>query len=119
MVAITNIELCTNQSLCSVVVDTKLVNAKYLYYYLKGRYSDLRQISSGDGTRGGLNLSMIKEYKIPLMPLSEQNRIVTILDKFDTLVNDISIGLPAELAARRKQYEYYREKLLTFKELEK
>ena len=61
----------------------------------------------------------LKKIKIPLPPISEQERIVKILDKFDALVNDISVGLPAELKARRKQYEYYREKLLTFKPLEK
>lgn len=54
---------------------------------------------------------------IPAPPLAEQRRIVEILDKFDALVNDLSVGLPAELNARRKQYEYYRDKLLTFKEL--
>jgi type I restriction enzyme S subunit len=48
-----------------------------------------------------------------------QARVVELLDKFDALVNDLSIGLPAEISARRKQYEYYRNKLLTFKELEK
>lgn len=57
-------------------------------------------------------------YKIPVPPLAEQERIVSILDKFDALVNDISVGLPAELNARRKQYEYYRNKLLTFEPLE-
>jgi type I restriction enzyme, S subunit len=57
----------------------------------------------------------ILDYKIPIPPLAEQERIVAILDKFDALVNDISVGLPAELNARRKQYEYYRDKLLTFK----
>ena len=55
---------------------------------------------------------------IPIPPLSEQERIVDILDKFDALVNDISQGLPAEIEARRKQYEYYRNKLLTFKRKE-
>ena len=49
--------------------------------------------------------------------LEEQERIINILDKFDKLVNDISIGLPAEIEARRKQYEYYRNKLLSFEEL--
>ena len=53
---------------------------------------------------------------IPVPPLSEQERIVSILDKFDALANDISIGLPAEIQARQKQYEYYRDKLLSFKE---
>ena len=51
-----------------------------------------------------------------LPPLSEQARIVAILDRFDTLCNDLTAGLPAEIEARRKQYEYYRDKLMTFKE---
>ena len=58
-----------------------------------------------------------RKFQIPLPPLSEQERIVAILDKFDMLVNDISVGLPAELKARRQQYEHYRAKLLSFKEV--
>jgi type I restriction enzyme S subunit len=58
----------------------------------------------------------ILNYVIPIPPLEVQREIVNVLDKFDALVNDLSIGLPAELAARRKQYEYYRDQLLTFKE---
>lgn len=57
--------------------------------------------------------------QVPVPPLAEQERIVAILDKFDALVNDISSGLPAELEMRRKQYEYYRDRLLTFKPLAK
>lgn len=59
---------------------------------------------------------MFEKYPIPVPPLEEQARIVAILDKFDVLVNDLSSGLPAEIAARRKQYAYYRDRLLTFKE---
>ncbi len=59
------------------------------------------------------------KIRIPVPPREEQERIVAILDKFDVLVNDISIGLPAEIKARRQQYAYYRDRLLTFKELEK
>lgn len=64
-----------------------------------------------------INLGEIGKIVLPIPPLEEQERIVAILDKFDSLVNDISEGLPAELNARRQQYEYYRNKLLTFTEM--
>ena len=115
-VAITKIELCTNQSLCGIIVNDK-VNSKYLYYYLESQYATLRSISSGDGNRGGLNLSMIGNFTIPLPSLEEQQRIVDILDKFDAYCNDLTQGLPAEIELRKQQYEYYRDKLLSFKEL--
>lgn len=54
---------------------------------------------------------------IPIPPLELQEKIVAILDRFETLVNDLTQGLPAEIAAVREQYEYYRNKLLTFKQL--
>ena len=60
----------------------------------------------------------ISEITIPLPTLEEQERIVKILDSFDSLCNDISSGLPAEIEARQKQYEYYRDKLLTFDRIE-
>lgn len=68
------------------------------------------------GTIKRLYNDNIKKIKIPVPPIEEQNRIVDILDKFEKLTTDISEGLPAELKARRKQYEYYRAKLLSFKE---
>lgn len=70
------------------------------------------------GDRDNLNLKDFKKIKFPLPSLEEQQRIVDILDRFDKLCNDISEGLPAEIEARQKQYEYYRDKLLTFKPLE-
>lgn len=115
-VAITEIELCTNQSLCAIICN-ELVNYKYLYYYLDSKYEELRAISNGDGTRGGLSLKLLKPYKFTLPPLKTQERIVSILDRFDSLCNDISSGLPAEIEARQKQYEHYRNKLLTFNEM--
>lgn len=72
-------------------------------------------ISTG-GTIARLYNDNIARAKIPLPPLEEQHRIVSILDRFDALCNDLTIGLPAEIEARKKQYEYYRDKLLTFKE---
>ncbi len=108
--AITAIELCTNQSLCGVVIDDDKILNKYVFFYLKTRYNDLRRVSSGDGTRGGLNLKMIGAYPIPLPSLSEQQRIVSILDTFEASI----ANLEAQLAERQKQYEYYRNRLLTF-----
>lgn len=65
-----------------------------------------------------LSRSVIENLIIPLPPLDEQRRIVSILDRFDALCNDLTQGLPAEIEARKKQYEYYRDKLLNFKEIE-
>lgn len=58
----------------------------------------------------------LKEIVVPIPSLEEQERIATILDKFYALTTDITAGLPAEIEARRKQYEYYRDQLLTFKQ---
>ncbi len=63
-----------------------------------------------------INTAKLSTYKIPIPTIEKQKRIVSILDRFDKLCNDISEGLPAEIEARRKQYEYYRDKLLSFKE---
>ena len=69
------------------------------------------------GAQPGLAVSTLNKVPIDVPALDDQGTIGDTLDKFDALVNDLSIGLPAELAARRKQYEYYRDKLLTFEEL--
>lgn len=114
-VAITRIELCTNQSICGIIPNEKL-NSDFLYHYLKTQYENLRQLSSGDGTRGGLNLKMLNNYLVPLPPLEVQKRIVEVLDNFEKICNNLNIGLPAEIEARQKQYEFYRNFLLTFKE---
>ena len=65
-----------------------------------------------------LNQKSLNQIKIPMPSPKEQQRVVSILDRFDTLCNDLNIGLPAEIKARQKQYEYYRDKLLTFKVME-
>ena len=113
-VARTRISLTTNQSLAALVFNTNMVNPDYAYHFLNTQYEKLREISSGEGVRGGLNLQMISNYKIPIPPLPKQEKIVAILDKFDTLTHSISEGLPHEIALRRKQYEYYRGQLLSF-----
>ncbi|MGL4985549.1 MAG: restriction endonuclease subunit S, partial [Treponemataceae bacterium] len=78
------------------------------------QYEEL--LSRKQGARGDLNSTLIMGIEIPVPPLAEQQRIVDILDRFDTLCNDLSTGLPAEIKARQQQYEYYRDKLLTFQE---
>ena len=71
-----------------------------------------------EGGTPAINSTDLSSICIPIPPFEEQQRIVDILDRFDKLCNDISEGLPAEIEARQKQYEYYRDKLLTFKPLE-
>ena len=93
--------------------DGTIVSNKYLLYCYK---KQPWQISTG-GTIARLYNDNILKAKIPVPPIEEQERIVAILERFDVLCNDISAGLPAEIEARKKQYEYYRDKLLTFKEI--
>lgn len=95
-----------------MTVDTLKLRVKYLYYALTVQWEK----QSFDYTRKA-HPSVIRDvYEIAIPPLEEQDAVVVALDAFDALVNDLSVGLPAELAARRKQYEYYRDKLLTFEE---
>lgn len=83
--------------------------------YLKYCYDRQPWRAESGGTIARLYNANIENAVIPVPPLEEQERIVSILDRFDKLCNDISEGLPAEIEARQKQYEYYRDKLLTFK----
>ena len=69
------------------------------------------------GNFSSIDMTKFNQFKIPLPPIEEQERIVNILDKFDTLCNDLTTGIPAEIVLRKKQYEYYRDKLLSFKEI--
>ena len=111
-VAMNSIPLTTNQHCCSISVDERIVNYKYLYYLLVNQNRQI--LSLKQGARGDLNMSMIKSLKIPVPSLEIQSRIVQVLDNFDTVCNDLNIGLPKEIELRQKQYEYFREKLLTF-----
>ena len=94
------------------------IDKRYLYHLLLQNSNKLLEISVGSGAQPNLSSEKMKKLTARVPGLSEQKRIATILDKLDTLCNDISEGLPAEIGARQKQYEYYRGKLLTFKELE-
>ena len=95
------------------VRDNSEVSARFLYYILGKQAKS--HVSKGMGNPKLMSNAMSK-IRIPIPPLKVQHEIVNILDKFDALVNDLSSGLPAEINARHKQYEYYRDQLLTFKE---
>ncbi|MDY6134970.1 restriction endonuclease subunit S [Campylobacter lanienae] len=95
-------------------------NPKYISYFLRtSQYHNQIKKFVSEGKICSISAEGLKKAIIPIPSLEKQNKIVNILDKFDKLCNDISEGLPAEIEARKKQYEYYRDKLLTFKELKK
>ena len=94
--------------------DESIVTNQFLNQF----YKIIKWETDTGGVISRLYNDNIKKAKIPVPSMEEQNRIVKILDHFDDLVNDISSGLPAEIKARRQQYEYYRAKLLTFKVME-
>ena len=98
--------------LSAIPKDTSVVDTKYLYYCLQGK-----QYSVPMGGIPQLTAPELKKVKIPVPVLSIQKRIVSMLDNFDAICSDLNIGLPAEIEARQKQYEFYRDKLLSFKQL--
>jgi type I restriction enzyme S subunit len=107
-------QICST-GFCVLRADKDVVLPKYLFYSLTTMdfYNYVEHNQEGAGYPAIPNSKVFK-YDIPIPPLEEQARIVAILDKFDALVNDLSAGLPAEIKMRKQQYEYYRNKLLTF-----
>ena len=112
--ALLGIDAVTNQHCCNLEIDPKRADYRYVYYSIAARYNELRSL--GRGARGDLNVSIIKSFEIPLPSVDQQSAVADLLDHFDALVNDITSGLPAEIAARRAQYEHYRDRLLSFPE---
>ena len=98
----------------SIHPDNTLFKTKFVYFLLKREQEKIHQMKKGSGVPH-VRAKDFETYSVPIPPLTEQERIVAILDKFEALVNDQSVGLPAEIEARRQQYEYYRGKLLDFK----
>ena len=94
---------------------SEILNSKFLYhYFLSTKFRIYLEKITHNSTIAHYTISQIKKTPVPVPPLEEQARIVTILDKFDALTKSITEGLPREIALRQKQYEYYRDLLLSF-----
>ena len=110
-----NERIALGKSVAYFNIMTDKLNSKYLFYTLQSAKAQIYfKNSVTGGTIKNLGLKALRELQIQIPPLEEQERIVEILDRFDKLCNDLSEGLPAEIDARQKQYEYYRDKLLRF-----
>ena len=99
----------------SISAFNETLNSDYLYHYLSSNNVQnywSRKINSGSVSN--LNADIIKTLPVPIPSLSEQEKIASLLDKFDTLTTSLSEGLPREIELRQKQYEYYRDLLLSF-----
>ena len=97
------------------VLDAKPgIDMRFLFHVLKKQQAKLYSMKRGSGVPHINSKMLANNVAIPVPPLEEQQHVVSILDRFDKLTNDLSSGLPAEIEARRKQYEYYRDRLLSF-----
>ena len=104
-----------------VRVEKPYLKPEFMRYYFQTSMfwaSQIKRLLQSSSMKN-IPMEKIRKFVLPIPPLEEQEKIVNILDRFDTLCNDLSEGLPAEIEARRRQYEYYRDKLLSFEELQK
>lgn len=115
-IGINKIPMTTNQACANIELDENIANYQYVFHFLSSQYKYIKSLGSGPQTN--INAQIVKKIQIPIPPLAEQERIVAILDKFDALTSSISEGLPREIRLRQKQYEYYRELLLSFPKAE-
>lgn len=92
---------------------SEMITPRYLYYSLKNVEAELNAMKRGAGVPH-VSGELLGKWILSVPAIKEQNRIVSLLDRFDTLCNDLSSGLPAEIESRQKQYEYCRDKLLSF-----
>ncbi len=113
-VAINRIPLTTNQACCNLEIDESKADLRYVFHWMSREYLKLKDM--GQGSQSNINAVIVKNYPIPLPSIEEQKRISDVLDKWYSLVKSTEIGIPAEIEARKIQYEYYRNTLLQFKE---
>lgn len=109
-------ETTVNQDI-KILVTKEGISSRYVSHALQAYGEGIRRTTKKQGgTVDSLDFQKVLAYKIPVPPPDVQNRIVNVLDNFEKICSDLNIGLPAEIEARQKQYEYYRDKLLSFKE---
>lgn len=107
-------QLCST-GFCVLRADEEKILPKWIYYnIMTSKFLEFVNINEKGTSYPSISDSIIKEFKIPVPPFAVQEHVVSILDKFDELINDISIGIPKEIELRQKEYEYYRERLLSF-----
>ena len=105
-----------NQRVGKFLPKENILNRRYLYFWLQSKQDEILQSALGSGAQPNLSSKTMMNFEIPVPPMEVQERIVKVLDNFDAICSDLGIGLPAEIEKRQKQYEYYRDKLLTFEE---
>ena len=109
--AVNVIPVTANQSVCAMETDDDIINYKFLYYCIENMYRVIK--GQAQGALTSINLSIVKKITVPVPPLEVQEEIVKLLDNFTELTAELTEKLTAELTARKKQYEYYRDELLT------
>ena len=101
------------------ITDEKLIPKYVMYFLLTDTFKkEQLEVLSGNSSMKNITMSNIRKFKLPILPIHQQEKIVNILDRFNKLCDDITNGLPAEIDRRQKQYEYYRDLLLNFKEVD-
>lgn len=110
-VAINKIPLTTNQACCNIQVNPDVASYKYVFYCLSNMYKYIKSL--GKGSQTNINAQIVKELRIPIPPLEVQQEIVRLLDDFTAKTTELQTELNKEYEVRKKQYEYYRDTLLT------
>ena len=110
---------CIHDGWLSISEFEQYFMSDFLYHLLNSSdiQNEFKKRASFGGAVQNLNADIVRSIELPIPSIEKQKRIVSILDCFDAICNDLTSGLPAEMEARQKQYEYYRDKLLTFEEV--
>ena len=111
-----NGQYALHQRVYRIHFKSNIIDTKYVYYYMNAFFKRFILRKAVDATVKSIRKPMIEDFVFELPPLEEQKRVVSILDKFDKLCNDLTSGIPAHINALEKQYEYFRNKLLTFEQ---